>query len=391
MLTILLADDNQSIRTGLRKILAEHADFEYRVLEAENGQKAIEILYREQVDILIADIKMPRIDGIQLLKQIKQENYPCEVIMLSGYDDYSLIRSALKLSAFDYLLKPVNISVFIQVLNHARNVVSQRKTMRKSVPEGSGSQAAFPQVIVHIEFFDGPNTEEDPAHAEEYLQDAMNHAVKMNADEAVRCLQCFFDCIHPTSYTPEDVRSMLTHWVYGLMEKNNGFIEIIGTSKLTADDVINCIKSLPTLSQLRTRFPEIIHSYIQTLHAKPEQTERLLIRRAKRFIEENYSGDISLECVSKYLHIHPNYFSTFFKTEMGISFREYRLHYLVDKAKELLAKDDMSIAEIAEHLGYQETPHFNRAFKNITGSTPSRYRRIAQAKEMGAIRNAVGS
>ncbi len=381
MQTILLADDNQSIRAGLRKILAEHVTFAHRVLEAENGQKAMELMRREPVDILVADIKMPLMDGIQLLAQLKQECRPCEVIMLSGYDDYSLIRSALKLNAFDYLLKPVNIPIFVQVVNHARQKLSERKNIPPATPgEPGGQAAAAEQALISIEFFDDVRTDLDPSRAEKYLDEAMAHTIALKPGKAADCFERFFGCLGPETQTPEAVRSKLTQWVYDLMKKSNGFIEIIGTSKLTADDVMNCIKSLPTLSQLRVRFPEIILSYINRLSAKPEHTEKVLIRRAKGFIEENYSRDISLESISKSLHLHPNYFSTVFKAETGKSFREYRLNYLVEKAKELLAQEDMSIAEIAEHLGYQETSHFIRAFKNNTGSTPSQYRRTAQAE-----------
>lgn len=71
-----------------------------------NGVKTAE---RDKIHIVISDIRMPGCDGIQLLTTLREYAYGCEIIMLSGYDDYNLIRNAMKSGAWDYLLKPVSI------------------------------------------------------------------------------------------------------------------------------------------------------------------------------------------------------------------------------------------------------------------------------------------
>ena len=72
--------------------------------------------------------------------------------------------------------------------------------------------------------------------------------------------------------------------------------------------------------------------------------------------------------------LHPNYFSSLFKKQLNITVREYILRLRIQKAKELMADPDLKLIDIALSVGYQDAAHFNRAFKNVTGRTPSQYR-----------------
>ena len=73
--------------------------------DAQNGEQALQILKKEQIDLVFTDMKMPVMDGIGLMQQINQMEKKPQIVALSGYDDFSLVRSAFKLGAFDYVLK----------------------------------------------------------------------------------------------------------------------------------------------------------------------------------------------------------------------------------------------------------------------------------------------
>ena len=72
--------------------------------------------------------------------------------------------------------------------------------------------------------------------------------------------------------------------------------------------------------------------------------------------------------------LHPNYFSSLFKKQLNITVREYILRLRIQKAKELMADPDLKLIDIALSVGYHDAAHFNRAFKNVTGLSPSQYR-----------------
>jgi YesN/AraC family two-component response regulator len=94
---LLLVDDEE----GIRKVLGiSLTDLGYQVLTAENGEEALEIFRRETPPIVLTDIKMPVMDGIELLRKIKDENPDTEVIMISGHGDMDLAIKSLKYNRF---------------------------------------------------------------------------------------------------------------------------------------------------------------------------------------------------------------------------------------------------------------------------------------------------
>jgi DNA-binding NtrC family response regulator len=107
-ISILVADDEEDIRDVFEIALM---DAGYTVFLAENGQNALEIFRKNRPDIVITDIKMPVMDGIELLKRIKRENPETQVLMITGHGDMDLTIRSLKHDAFDFITKPVNVDI----------------------------------------------------------------------------------------------------------------------------------------------------------------------------------------------------------------------------------------------------------------------------------------
>ncbi|MDR2783655.1 MAG: response regulator [Treponema sp.] len=108
MTKILIADDEKNIRAGIRKILSESIREEACFLEAKNGREAFEIAVHERPNILITDIRMPKMDGIELMSRIRGEirERKVYIIVLSGYDEFIYAQQAISYQASAYLLKP---------------------------------------------------------------------------------------------------------------------------------------------------------------------------------------------------------------------------------------------------------------------------------------------
>ncbi len=107
MFTVILADDEELIRVSLRYLLLENCENVKVIGEAANGEEALEKIKNLHPDILITDIKMPRMDGLTLLKEIREQNFSTKVIILSGYAEFDYARQAMKYGVSDYVLKPV--------------------------------------------------------------------------------------------------------------------------------------------------------------------------------------------------------------------------------------------------------------------------------------------
>lgn len=109
MSSILLVDDERWVRTALRKVI-ERSGHPFQVVkECSNGLEALEWLENNTAHVIMTDVKMPVMDGITLVKQLRERKQQTEVVMISGYDDFPYLQFALRAQVVDYLLKPVEV------------------------------------------------------------------------------------------------------------------------------------------------------------------------------------------------------------------------------------------------------------------------------------------
>ncbi|HAO22404.1 MAG TPA: response regulator [Desulfobacteraceae bacterium] len=126
--TVLLADDEEDIRDVLRISLS---DMGYKVYSAQNGEEALQIFQTVMPMIVITDIKMPGMDGIELLKKIKRENPDTEVIMITGHGDMELAIKSLKYKAVDFITKPINVDALEISVSRAREKVIMKQKLQE--------------------------------------------------------------------------------------------------------------------------------------------------------------------------------------------------------------------------------------------------------------------
>lgn len=126
--SILLIDDEE----GIRKVLGIYlSDIGYKVFLAENGERGLRIFRKEKPPIVLSDIKMPGMDGIELLRIIKEEIPDTEVIMITGHGDMDLAIKSLKLEATDFVTKPINDEVLEITLKRAQERITMRRQLRE--------------------------------------------------------------------------------------------------------------------------------------------------------------------------------------------------------------------------------------------------------------------
>ena len=140
MPTILIADDEVIERTVLEKRLKKYYSDTCTILVAQNGRQALEIYGREHPQIMILDIEMPGINGLETAKEIRRSSRSCSIIFLTAFDEFSYAKAAISVHALDYLLKPCDERELINAVDEAIRL------SQITGPESSGEESAAQHV-----------------------------------------------------------------------------------------------------------------------------------------------------------------------------------------------------------------------------------------------------
>ncbi|WP_456462121.1 sigma-54-dependent transcriptional regulator [Lutibacter sp.] len=168
---ILIVEDEAAIRRVLKKIISEENDT-YQVEEAEDGLIGLEMITKSDYDLVLCDIKMPKMDGMEVLEKVKKIKSEIPIVMISGHGDLDIAVSAMRLGAFDYISKPPDLNRLLNTVRNAldrKELVVENKILKKKVSkkyEMVGDSEAISHIKSMIEkvaptdarvFITGPN------------------------------------------------------------------------------------------------------------------------------------------------------------------------------------------------------------------------------------------
>lgn len=119
MKKILIVDDEKFIRNGISAIISNNFPELFQIELAKNGQEALEIMKKIEFDLVITDINMPFINGIDFIKEIRQIFGELDIIVISGYDEFEYARQCMKYGVKNYLLKPINDKELVEIVKEA--------------------------------------------------------------------------------------------------------------------------------------------------------------------------------------------------------------------------------------------------------------------------------
>lgn len=135
MVTIMLVDDEELIRVSLRYAIGCVMNNARIVAEASNGREALELALQVQPDIIITDVKMPLMDGIELIRAVRERQLDCQVIVLSGYAEFEYARQAIRYHVCEYLLKPISQDKLREALERCVQQKPREFEQEKSVAQ----------------------------------------------------------------------------------------------------------------------------------------------------------------------------------------------------------------------------------------------------------------
>jgi two-component system response regulator YesN len=149
MARLLVADDTPIIRSTIARVVERDMPDFCPVIEASNGAEAVELARQAKPDIVLMDIKMPALDGIQASTLLRAELPLTRIIILSAYDEFCYVQRALKLGVVDYLLKPIRPAKLTEILIQVYDQIqAERQQFRPSTEVGTYSEETHPEDII---------------------------------------------------------------------------------------------------------------------------------------------------------------------------------------------------------------------------------------------------
>ena len=526
MLRIVIVDDEQIVLDGM-KIVLESAEKDWQVVgTAMNGLQGLREIRSLKPDVVITDIKMPDMDGLEMSRILKEELPDIVVFVFSGYAEFNLAQKAIDLGVYNYLLKPINYEEIYVALEKVEEFINERrrfrleqdeqiKKLKASIPilkekllvdllHGTIStndgvfyrlkylnlsiQNAFLAILMIDDFdiitkeysiedkylllFAVRNITEEicSENCEEFfvVNDSDNSiciiinnqkndkTFMMNLCEEIRekintflrktvsigigrfverleglqlaysdsltaiqgslfksknitvHIEEVLENISPAAYSIAMEKSIINAVKSGDLKQSlsefDNLIKHLNTSSLeyikrvcyemyvalnrslyesginTEDilkDKFDLYSSLSTCTNPQEVF--ILVSGVFKLIAEnvlnQKQNHRTkIIGEVIKYIEDNYSNNVSLKEASEKVYLNINYLSEIFRVEKGENFTEYLKKFRVRKAVELLSRMDLKIYQISEMVGYSDPKHFSQVFKEITGVSPKDYK-----------------
>lgn len=352
MCKVLLVDDELIERIVLKKFLSK-MDAVTVIGEADSGTSALEKFKELDPDIVIMDIKMPGLDGIEASKKIKRIRDDCVIIFLTAYLEAEKIHEYVFSGGEAWLQKPVRESELINTINRFK-ISSLRE---QAVPD---YHKLLTEKIITKNY---KGAKEELSNLLKYQTAASDHG---------HCLVDIKAAYHK-----------IASEIIGTMDQldiNNK------RNSVKEKELMNEIKLINDVYLLRTWIFKVLDYVFHVIVLDQKGFQDNEINVVLNYLEKNYYKKVTLEEVAEYINISPFYLSKIFKKYTGVNFIEYLTNLKIEKAKELLEYTDMPVINIAIELSFNEPNYFARVFRKTAGMTPSKYREVKRHKSSGVSR-----
>ncbi|MEI8094093.1 MAG: response regulator [Spirochaetales bacterium] len=393
MYTVLIADDNPTICQGLLELIPWAEDQMEVVATASNGREALAILTTRPIDLLITDVKMPVMDGIDLIRNLVDRGVKTRRIILSAFSDFDYVRRAAVYGIENYLLKPVEAVELRNTLLSAIDKIqfeSQRNWL-----EAEGAPLLRGNILARwVSGSISPNELQDkgrflklPLAATHYRVDLVSSSDQNPVPDAWAAVWRTSVAMSPgmdaevfrdvpgnlvVLFSAGDAPS-LARFANDAMERFRAALVVHGESfpVFRASEVVSGM--------------ELVHdAYLQVIETPedpqtPASTSPLsrsshLAAKVNEYIADHYRQEINLKTVAYELGMNAFYLGQIFRGSTGDSFTNRLNSLRIDAAKELLrGHDTLRVSEVATMVGYSNPNYFFTVFKKYTGVTPAAY------------------
>ncbi len=361
--TVLIVDDESMPR----KVLSEHLPWESfkvtRIFQASDGLEAIEQARQCMPDIIISDVKMPRMNGLEMAAEIRSFCPHCQFIFLSGYSDKEYLKGAIKLKASSYVEKPIDLEEIAQSLTEA--IAELEKIQLAENPDSRrrlffrGSQDPDPPLSDRV--FQISQSQLDS------ISDMIRHRKDNDTETALRRLHWEIQQCEGTD--PSYLRHLYRQIVYLFLTAAENYN--ITALTQNADHYLYTAAKQETLALLWDTILQISQTYFAAFQCQDTD----IVSRVERYLEQHYQNSgLTVQDAAHDLGFTNTYLCAAYKKSCGKTINQRLTQIRILHARELLAGSSRKLYEIARDVGYADGKYFTKLFTRETGLTPKEYR-----------------
>ncbi|AIQ25314.1 response regulator [Paenibacillus sp. FSL H7-0737] len=409
---VLIVDDESFVRRSLSEMLGS-ANHNFSIIgSVENGLEAIQLLKEQAIDLVISDIRMPGMDGLELSKHI-HECYPdTETILLTGYQDFSYASQAIRYGVREYLVKPNSVENILEVVTSVYQRLELKKQHRQvsQLREKNLREKRLSDLLYGIPL---PYFEEQlipPFHSfviitvnhlgdvmPQYWSEQAMYAAVINILE--ECFSLYAnvvgiqeeqEAIIMLFYPDEQSERIDEALTQEMMIKLSSLLKSPFSAGISnphydlgalATAYHESLQACQQLKKDSTR-PVIYYSDVSMCSASPQLTEQLQVKATRRVISmmieamnSRLQENLSLKMIADELYMNPTYLGRLFKDDVGECFSSFLTKLRIQKAIELLNNVTLKVYEVSELVGFKDPAYFSLIFKKYMGMTPQEFQK----------------
>ena len=345
MPNLVVIDDERIVVEWVRTMISRSPGNYQVVGSAGNGIQGLAVIRQKKPDIVITDIRIPGMDGLSLIEQVRTEFPGTAFIVISGWQEFSYAQRALKLQVMDYIDKPLNQEKLFSALERASAFLTDASGL-SSKKSRQISSRIFEEFAALLE---NESPEAILAFAESALPRLSDSEQSLDSLKD-HCGKIIYMTLEAVQERFPSALPAHTFQAYQEIRQLRSFEEV----RLYTLEAIReaCIPLTPK------DLPPARNRDIQTL---------------LDYIGSHYTQDIGLADLSSLVDMSPAAVSTFFKEQAGMSYVKYLTKIRIEHAMELL-KQGAKAAEAGEQVGYNDYHYFSQVFKKLVHKTPTEYR-----------------
>ena len=368
MYRVLIADDEELELKAMHFFLERNYPEAVLLPDAQDGTQIVETVTKENPDLLILDIEMPGLNGLQALTILRERGYEGHVIVKTAYGKFTYAKDSLHLHADAYLLKPVRKSELKEQMDE---VLSKIEAERKQ-DAGRGKRGEFTSGFILSLCF--------AKEGSQCLSDAGK--IKRLSQEAAGKLSLFCDftiCPAEGNVLPILIYTSSAMDEEGYRKLSGDVEEMMSQICRTVFGMAPEMKAGFLIADIEERLPRQLQLQGQGADKAGEQgnaaSGSLHLQRAVQYIGEHYIENISLEDIAEHTKLSTSYLSHLFRQELHKNFVDYLTEVRMEQARRLIDQGIDNGNVLAEKVGYQYASYFCRQFKKYTGMTVGEYKR----------------